>query len=920
MKKISILKAVLMLILIPALVCGQIPADVRAEELSAGDELLSSDPEYTGVFYEEAVQPEKPDAPLSAEGEQVPEELLQSGEEDLLSAEPGTEEGIAYIKGRPLTEEERLEEQSLPVGDEIPLFDVDDTGDFLVQGVGAASVSYYNAAELGYVTSVKNQGSYNNCWAYSLASLMETSLITQGYGSSDSLDLSEEHLSWYFSNREADRLGNSAGDSTKLNNGYKGNNNPWMVCMHLSTWSGMAVESDPIPGAYDTTAYLKDALFIRSPSVSEVKALIRQYKSVGALAYFNANSSYYNPDTAALCNAAASGVNHAVTIVGWNDDYSYMNFPAASGVTSNGAWIVKNSYGPQKGDQGYIYISYSDVSLTSFTCVTAETAPEYEENYFYDGTSYVGGSYPVNPGNAVAGIYKAEAGNGCVETLGEVVLSSASADAAYEIQIYTGLTDPNDPVSGVPAYENPLTCHVLYPGIAAIKVPEVEIAPGTYYSITVTNAGTSQIRFYIDTSKTDSFYTTTAQVNPGQSFYRTGGKWKDFYGNSTTLFSVRIKAHTRVTDVVPSISVEKSSITLPESSTYSFVPATIPESLGSSGYTYTSSSPDTVSVSDDGTVSVLAYGNAVVTAVCKEAPELSVSMSVKAVPATPQNVKASAQNVYQIRLSWNKVEGADGYRIYRKDGSGGWFVRRTMTSVNSLSYIDQDNYDSRVFIVPKTKYQYYVVAYKDLNGVRYQSPASPVMTVTPDFAAKNVATRTYDTFYNTVEWYTETGVSGYYLDRSYNGAPFVNIDKFTSFSGSKLSYTDHDVQRLQRYVYRIRPYRIIDGKECFGRWLYGTTIRASAGLTWIRYATAEPGKITISFNYQPAGNGYYIYRKPYGGSYQRIAILTDSSASTYVDTSVVKGVRYQYAVRAYVKEYYGGLLSTYRGGSFVTAK
>ena len=423
-----------MLIMIPALVSGQIPADIRGEELSAGDEILSSDTAGTLL-------------PADADHAEVTtEELLASGEEEMLSAEEGTEEGISYIKGRPLTDAERLEEQSLPVGDEIPLFDVDETGDFLVQGVGAATASYYNAADLGYVTSVKNQGSYNNCWAFSLASLMETSLITQGYGSAQTLDLSEEHLSWYFSNRQADRLGNSAGDYTILNNGYKGNNNPWMVCMHLSTWSGMAVESDPIPGAYDTSAYLKDALFVRSPSVSEVKALIQQYKSVGALTYFNANSAYYNPDTAALCNASASGVNHAITIVGWDDNYSYRNFSTASGVTSNGAWIVKNSYGPSKGDQGYIYVSYSDASLTSFTCVTAQIAPNYQENYFYDGTSYVGGSYPLSSGNAVACVYKAEAGGGYVETLGEVVLSAASADAAYGIQIYTGITDPSDPV------------------------------------------------------------------------------------------------------------------------------------------------------------------------------------------------------------------------------------------------------------------------------------------------------------------------------------------------------------------------------------------------------------------------------------------------------------------------------------------
>ena len=940
MIKIHIKKAAMVLALIPSLISLQVPFSAQAEELSSGDfriyeetednawdsntDILSDgDFSYEGTSAGAAEQREDPQMEKSSVQDELlnPEEDLAAGElasgEELLSADGGNEDGIAYIKGRPLTEAERAEECSIPVEAEIPVFDVESTGSFSLMGVGDAERTAYNAAALGYVTPVKNQGSYNNCWAFSVASLMETSLIAQGLGSADTLDLSEEHLSYYFSNRENDPLGNSAGDLTTLKNGYKGNNNPWMVCMHLSTWSGMAVESDPIPGAYDTTAYLKDALFVKGPSRSELKSLIRQYKSVGALTYFNAGSIYYNPDTAALCNASSSSVNHAVTIVGWDDGYSYKNFSTASGVTTDGAWIVKNSYGPNKGDHGYIYISYEDPTLTGFTCLTAQLDPGYAENYFYDGSTLIEKLLRVRPGESVACVFEAKAGDGYVETLGEVVLASSTAGAGYGIQVYTGITDPSDPSGGVPAYSSPAACHVTYPGIATVGIPEVDIAPGTCYSIVVTNLGSEDISYYIDKDNTGSFYTTYAHVEPQQGFYKTGGAWMDLYNSG---YSPRVKAHTKVTSEKPSVTAEKSSVTLTWGSSYQFSPIVTPASLGSSGFVYSSSDPETASVSEDGVVTALACGETVITAVCREAPGLSISLAVKTVPNTPANVKVEARNVYQIRLSWNKVEGADGYRIWRKDGSGGWFVRRTMTSVNSLSYIDQDNYDSRVFIVPRTNYQYYVVAYKDVDGVRYHSPASPTFSVKPDFANKNVATRTNENFRTTVEWYTEEGVSGYYLDRSFNGAPFENVDKYESFSGNKLSYTDTDVQRLQRYVYRVRPYRVIDGKECFGRWLYGTTIRASAGVTWIRYTTAEPGKITISFNFQPASSGYFIYRKPYGGSYVRIAELSDSYASTYVDTTVVKGVKYQYAVRTYVKEYYGGVLSTYRAGSFVTAE
>ena len=52
-------------------------------------------------------------------------------------------------------------------------------------GRAAAYPSYYNAADQGYVTSVKNQEPYGMCWAFGMASLLETSFLTQGLGTYD---------------------------------------------------------------------------------------------------------------------------------------------------------------------------------------------------------------------------------------------------------------------------------------------------------------------------------------------------------------------------------------------------------------------------------------------------------------------------------------------------------------------------------------------------------------------------------------------------------------------------------------------------------------------------------------------------------------------------------------------------------------
>ena len=54
--------------------------------------------------------------------------------------------------------------------------------------------------------------------------------------------------------------------------------------------------------------------------------------------------------------------NHAVTIVGWDDDYKKENFKSKKGETpkNDGAYIAINSWGIEWGDNGYFYISYED--------------------------------------------------------------------------------------------------------------------------------------------------------------------------------------------------------------------------------------------------------------------------------------------------------------------------------------------------------------------------------------------------------------------------------------------------------------------------------------------------------------------------------------------------------------------------------
>ena len=71
--------------------------------------------------------------------------------------------------------------------------------DEVPMGRAAAYPSYYNAADPGICHFRKESEPYGMCWAFGMASLLETSFLTQGLGT---YDLSEEHLAYFCKQKE----------------------------------------------------------------------------------------------------------------------------------------------------------------------------------------------------------------------------------------------------------------------------------------------------------------------------------------------------------------------------------------------------------------------------------------------------------------------------------------------------------------------------------------------------------------------------------------------------------------------------------------------------------------------------------------------------------------------------------------------
>ena len=479
-------------------------------------------------------------------------------------AESPNSENIDYILGRPMTDEER-QAQLAPLQNLdafAPEPEVDSNIDIATYALYPGT---YNANEEGFVTDVKNQRNTSLCWAFSLASNLETSLLTRGQ---KYYDLSEEQLAYFWANRVNDPLGNTPNDKiTRTQSDYHGTGNGRVASFFLSTWSGMTTEEKvpfqssavtwPDSLAYDTSAYMEDAIFSQY-TVERTKQLLMEYNSVSAMIYMLDN--YYYPDTASYSCPQSGLVNHAVTIVGWDDTYSKENFPSTSGVKNDGAWIVKNSYGKNWGKNGYFYLSYEDKSITNLVSNTAVTTPAYPNNYFYDGAAAGTVTFPgntINNGYYVSNIFKATAGNGKDEELGEIVTAVPQDNTDFQIQVYTDLKNTSDPTSGTPAYAEPVDYTQPLAGIHTIHLnTPVKIPQGTFYSVVIRIPDGSN-KFYVEkTTTSTSWFTATAGIDPDQSFFSTSGKkWYDAGNQYNCCFSV--KAHTKTLDsstvVTPSV-------------------------------------------------------------------------------------------------------------------------------------------------------------------------------------------------------------------------------------------------------------------------------------------------------------------------------------------------------------------------------
>ena len=520
----------------------------------------------------------------------------------------------------------------------------------------AAYPSTYKTANL---PDVRDQGSYGVCWAFSTISLIETNLIKKNLVSND-IDLSELHLVNYTYNCVNDPLGGLEGDINKFDTSYGSvmqyGGNVEMAANSLLDWEG-AVNEDVVPYTIeyvrqvennqldDSLAYGKDVAHVQNfyrvntTSKEDVKKAVMDYGAV-SISYWSDQSSdwstqYYNSLTAAYYCPEGRTTNHAVNIVGWDDDYSSDNF--ATKPEGNGAWIVRNSWGSEYGKDGYFYLSYYDKSIYSVGyTLEAELSDNYNNNYQYDGAMLYG--YMGYTGsNKYSNIFEAKANLGGSENIKAVsFMTGSSTNLNYTVSVYTNLSDDTNPESGTLAAQK--SGVTTYDGMYTVVLDSsVNINEGKKFSVVVevnSNSGkTAYLAYERSMQSGKAGYWCTASVKANQSFINSPyNGWNDFsnksYGGN---FIIKAFTDNETTTVdVEKVSLNKSATTLTEGESETLTATITPSNAtGDKTVKWSSSNEAVAAVDSNGKVTAKKAGTAVITVTSSNGKTAGCTVTVK---------------------------------------------------------------------------------------------------------------------------------------------------------------------------------------------------------------------------------------------------------------------------------------------------
>ena len=394
----------------------------------------------------------------------------------------------------------------------------------------SATDARYDSRDYGVISSIKDQGHYGNCWAQTGNALFETAAIISGFKEYNFSEKSVIVNTFYDVFKDRYNVGG-------YNGGPDEGGNIFMYASYLYRHQGPVFEEDYPYLSEDPNIEYSN---INSNSLPNTKPLLELDSLNLIVADGNCSDAKKSVIKNALITYGAVGTslhsisgmptyyveknnsllpNHEVTIIGWDDNIPASKF--GNGVTTNGGWLIKNSWGSSRGDNGIYYVSYEDaVVCDEFYYFSGVQLNNYDNAY---ATSEQSVNYidelAQNTNKYYQSIKMSTKNSNVTEYLGKVSLFLTPGET---IDIYYGKNGPDKKDE----YLGSITSYSL--GLSSVEFPEIPVK-GDYYINLVYN--------YQSNNRYNNTYALSCKTDAESSFSYTltdytGGKYYYSYDGS----------------------------------------------------------------------------------------------------------------------------------------------------------------------------------------------------------------------------------------------------------------------------------------------------------------------------------------------------------------------------------------------------
>lgn len=170
-----------------------------------------------------------------------------------------------------------------------------------------------------------------------------------------------------------------------------------------------------------------------------------------------------------------------------------------------------------------------------------------------------------------------------------------------------------------------------------------------------------------------------------------------------------------------------------------------------------------------------------------------------------------------VTVSWKKVSGSDGYRVYRKTPGGSWSLIATIKGSGTVQYTDKG-------IASKngSTYLYTVRAVKGSALSSYHSGKSIIRLTRPSISTlSNTSSRKL-----TVQWGKNSKATGYQIQYAASSS-FSGAKTITVTSGSTVKTTISSLTKGKTYYVRVRAVCTAGGVTSYSAWSSTKSLKIS---------------------------------------------------------------------------------------------